>query len=379
MKPRLLSALLLFVVLVLSGCDAMPNQPLDSKWVTLFKEPPEVVTAFSVSNEIYLKNTEVNGYSLSKSDLINDRFENVVFKDARFQRGSLTNVSFSGGSMDATSFWGSTLTNVSFENMNIANSVFAGATMIGVTFKNCKIYDTKIHSLSTSKVTIEDSELNKVEFFDSELDITLKNTKVIELGMFGGLKPGSRVTLEDSYIGPYSDFSSSNIASFKAVRSELKGFALGDFTGKAELISSKLNFNLGHGHFGSLNVHDCEIVLMSSSKGASFDSITIDDCRNSQEIFFIHANIKDLNIRNCDLSRFGPINSKIISTTISNSRFVLTDADDVLFKELTLHNVNFVGDTIFKNALADETELFKVTFEANATLDATGSNIPFNQ
>jgi uncharacterized protein YjbI with pentapeptide repeats len=379
MKPRLLSALLLFVVLVLSGCDAMPNQPLDSKWVTLFKEPPEVVTAFSVSNEIHLKNTEVNGYSLSKSDLINDRFENVVFKDARFQRGSLTNVSFSGGSMEATSFWKSTLTNVLFENMIIANSVFAGATMIGVTFKNCKIFDSKIHSLHASKVIIEDSELNKVEFFDSELDISLKKTRIVEQGDFLGLKPGSRVTLEDSYIGPYSDFSSSNIVSFKAIRSTLDSFPLGGNIGEVILDKSTLDFTLGSANIDRLNVTDCNIVLLSHGE-ASIRSVNINGCPTvAERLSFMDSVIEEINLRDCDIASFSLWDAKANKLNISNSKLGLVQNEGLMVNELTLHNVEFTGETIFKDSQAKETELFKVTFSPTATLDVTGSNIPFNQ
>jgi uncharacterized protein YjbI with pentapeptide repeats len=371
-------ALCTITIYLLTGCNFMATQPLDSKWEKLFKEPPEVVSAYSAGNEIYLKNTEVIGHSLSKSDLINDRFENVIFKDARFQRGTLTNVSFVGGSMEGTSFWGSTLTNVVFQDMTIVNSVFAGATMINVTFINCNIYDSKIHSLHNSKVTIEDSELNNVEFFDSELDITLKNTKVIEQGMFGGLKPGSRITLEDSYIGPYSDFSSSNIASFKAVRSELDRFSMGESIGEMTLENSKLDFTLGDASIDRLIVTDCEVIRLSHSD-ALIKHASISNCRNSTEVFFIESVLGDLNIRDCDLSELGIFESKAVKINIANSKFIKTVSPKTVTKEFILHNVTFLGETDFKGAQADDTELFKVTFAPSATLDATGSNIPFKQ
>ena len=77
-KMRIISTFCLTAILLLFGCDAMTNQPLESKWQNLFREPPEVITAYSASHEIYLKNTEVEGYSLSKSDLTNDKFEDVI-------------------------------------------------------------------------------------------------------------------------------------------------------------------------------------------------------------------------------------------------------------------------------------------------------------
>lgn len=356
----------------------MQNQPLESKWEKLFKEPPEAVTAYSSSHEIYLKDTEVIGYSLSKSDLVNDRFENVIFKDARFQRGSLTNVSFNGGSIESTSFWGSTLTNVRFENLTIVNSVFAGATLFGVTFKNCKIYNSKIHSLHSSKVTIEDSELAKVDFFDSELDIILKNTRVIEQGMFGGLKPGSRVTLEDSYIGPYSDFSHSHIASFKAVRSELDRFAVAGNIGEVVLDNSDLDFSIGFSNIERVIVRDSSITRLALGHG-NIKKIVIEDCHNGDLLSLRESKVGELSVRDCNLLSFRPVDAIFGSFNASNSTFVETEADNMIAKEFVLHNVNFTGETVFKGAQADDTELFKVTFAPGATLDATGSNIPFNR
>jgi uncharacterized protein YjbI with pentapeptide repeats len=262
--------------------------------------------------------------------------------------------------------------------MIIVNSVFAGATMIGVTFKNCKIYDSKIHSLNASKITIEDSELNKVDFFDSELDITLKNTKVIELGKFSGLKPGSRVTLIDSYIGPYSSFKYSNIASFKAIRSILDTFPLGGNIDEIILEKSSLDFTLGNTNINQLTVKDCKIDRLSHGE-AIINHTSISNCDTPAEIYFIGSTLGDLDIRDCDLDEFATIESKIGSINIVNSKIEKTISSKTLAKEFILHNVTFNGETDFSSAQADKTKLFKVTFEPTATLDATGSNIPFNQ
>jgi uncharacterized protein YjbI with pentapeptide repeats len=368
------------IILAIYGANSsMANKPLESKWNDLFQAKPEVITEFSRIHGIHLKNTEINHHDLSESHFINDSFENVNFNDSIFQDGSLTNVTFRGGTIFDTSFGKSVLTNVTFENMIMEKAIFVSAKLINVTFKNCRIYNSHMHNLNASKVTIEDSELNKVEFFDSELDITLKNTKVIELGMFGGLKPGSRVTLEDSYIGPYSDFSSSNIVSFKAIRSTLDSFPLGGNIDEVILDKSTLDFTLGSANIDRLNVTDCNIVLLSHGE-ASIRSVNINGCPTvAERLSFMDSVIEEINLRDCDIASFSLWDAKANKLNISNSKLGLVQNEGLMVNELTLHNVEFTGETIFKGAQAKDTELFKVTFEPTATLDATGSNIPFNQ
>jgi uncharacterized protein YjbI with pentapeptide repeats len=371
--------LLLIISLSTYGVFSMMTiKPLDSKWDKLFRAKADVITEYSRLHAIHLKNTELKHHDLSLSHLINDSFENVNFEDSIFQNGSLTNITFSGGTLYDTSFGRSTLTNVVFENMIMEKAIFVGATLVNVTFNNCKIYNSHLHNLVGSKFIIEDSELNNVEFFDSEMDITLKNTKVIEQGKFSGLKPGSRVTLEDSYIGPYSSFKYSNIASFKAVRSELDRFSMGESIGEMTLENSKLDFTLGDASIDRLIVTDCEVDRLSHSD-ALIKHASISNCKNSTEVFFIKSALGDLNIRDCDLSELGIFESKVSKINIANSKFIKTVSPKTVTKEFILHNVTFLGETDFKGAQADDTELFKVTFAPSATLDATGSNIPFKQ
>jgi uncharacterized protein YjbI with pentapeptide repeats len=353
-------------------------QPLPEKWNNVFKDTPNAITQFAAENPIHLKNVRVVDHDLSDSIIPNATFENVEWKDFVAIDSKFTNTEFIGGSIESSGFSRSIFTNVTFENMTLYNVEFISATLIGVTFKNCKIYDSKIHSLHNSKVTFEDSELNNVEFFDSELDITLKNTKVIEQGKFSGLKPGSRVTLEDSYIGPYSSFKYSNITSFKAVRSELDRFSMGESIGEMTLENSKLDFTLGDASIDRLIVTDCEVDRLSHSD-ALIKHASISNCKNSTEVFFIKSALGDLNIRDCDLSELGIFESKVSKINIANSKFIKTVSPKTVTKEFILHNVTFLGETDFKGAQADDTELFKVTFAPSATLDATGSNIPFKQ
>jgi uncharacterized protein YjbI with pentapeptide repeats len=338
-----------------------------------------VITKFAQESPIHLKDVRIVDHDLSDSIIPNAVFENIEWQDFVAIDSQFINTKFIGGTVERSGFSRSILTNVTFENMVFYNVEFVAAMLIDVKFKSCKIYDSKMHSLNASNVTIEDSELNKVDFFDSELDITLKNTKVIELGKFSGLKLGSRVTLIDSYIGPYSSFKYSNIASFKAVRSTLDSFPLGGNIGEVILDKSTLDFTLGSANIDRLNVTDCNIVLLSHGE-ASIRSVNINGCPTvAERLSFMDSVIEEINLRDCDIASFSLWDAKANKLNISNSKLGLVQNEGLMVNELTLHNVEFTGETIFKGAQAKDTELFKVTFAPTATLDITGTNIPFNQ
>ena len=353
--------------------------PLTDKWEKLFKEKPSVITDYSKQHIIHLEHMEMLHQDLSYSHIINAKFDNIKYDDDVFQNGSYTNTEFTGGTLNDTSFAGSVLTNVTFTNMTMTKAIFVGATLINVTFKNCKIYDSEFHNLEPSTFTIEDSELNRVNFFQSAMDLTLKNSRVIELGDFSGLVAGSKVTLDHSYIGPYSDFTfQKGLISFTAKNSDLKGFALGGTINSVVLDKSELDFTLGHSTINTLTVHACEITRLSHGD-APIKNIDISDCDHATLISFINLDFESMHIRNCNSSEIDLIQTTGNSLTIANSEFDDTEAESLKIAELTLQNVSFIGKMNFKGAVADKTAITGVTIAPTATLDMSGSNIPLKR
>ena len=355
--------------------------PLTDKWEKLFKEKPSVITDYSKQHIIHLEHMEMLHQDLSYSHIINAKFDNIKYDDDVFQNGSYTNTEFTGGTLNDTSFAGSVLTNVTFTNMTMTKAIFVGATLINVTFKNCKIYDSEFHNLEPSTFTIEDSELNRVNFFQSAMDLTLKNSRVIELGDFSGLVAGSKVTLDHSYIGPYSDFTfQKGLISFTAKNSDLKGFAFGGTIGTVTLTDSILDddLTLGSANIDRLDVKGCDIKQLTHGN-ATIHHVTITDCKQSHRLSFITSTIGDFSLRNCDIGSFALWDSTINQVTINNVKLGKVQNQGLKAKEFTLQNVIFDGETDFKGAMADKTSITNVTFGASSSLNAAGSNIPLKR
>ena len=172
--------------------------PLTDKWEKLFKEKPSVITDYSKQHIIHLEHMEMLHQDLSYSHIINAKFDNIKYDDDVFQNGSYTNTEFTGGTLNDTSFAGSVLTNVTFTNMTMTKAIFVGATLTNVTFKSCKLCDSEFPNLEPRTPTIENSERNKVNIFETRMDLTLTNTRIIKCRMFGSLKSGSSRTTAPS-------------------------------------------------------------------------------------------------------------------------------------------------------------------------------------
>ena len=89
--------------------------------------------------------------------------------------------------------------------------------------------------------------------------------------------------------------------------------------------------------------------------------------------------IDEFTVRDCDVASFSLWDAKAKKVNIVNSKFGVVQNEGLLASEFILHNVTFLVETDFNRSQADATELFKVIFAPTATLDATGSNIPFQQ
>jgi len=381
MNIRIVFTTIIFTVAIIYGAFtsmATTIQPLPDKWDILFKDSPDVITKFATETPIHLKNVRIENHDLSDTTIPNAVFENIEWSDFVAIDSHFINTRFTGGIIESSGFSRSTFSHVIFDSIIFTDVEFIAAKLIDVTFKNCKIYNSKLRGLINSKILIENSELSNVEFYESELDITLKNTRVIELGMFGGLQPGSRVNLDNSYIGPYSDFSYSNIASFKAVNSVLDQFPMGDYIGEIVLEKSVLNFTLASANIDSLIVSDC-IIKKLTHGDAMIRSVIVKDCPSTNRLSFMTTTIEKLTIRNCNVSSFSLWDAIVGIINISNVKLDKGENEGLKAKELILHNVTFTGETIFKGALADHADLYKVTFSHGATLDASGSNIPFER
>ena len=355
-------------------------QPLPQKWVDLFKSKSAVVTEYAEHHPIHLSDVLLENQDLSKSTYPNAVFENTIWNHSVAIGAHFINTKFIGGSITDSGFSDSVFTNVTFDGVTITGAEFISSTFINTTFKNCKIYDSEFHNLEPSTFTIEDSELNRVNFFESTMDLTLKNTRIIEEGMFGGLKAGSKITLDHSYIGPYSDFSSQKgLISFTAKNSELDGFGFTGIIKNMLFDSCTLGFSIGGSTIDSVDIRNSEISDLALGMGKFIRHISITDCKDSDKLEAYKGSIGEMSIRNCNFNKFEAEYAAIETLNVVNSNIGDMDFKQLKAHEMTLQNVSIEKRANLNGAIAKDSKLVGVTIAPTATLDMSGSNIPLKR
>ncbi len=201
--------------LFLLGCHQfMEIRELQAEYKELFKKPADEVTAYFAEKPLILEKVRLERQDISDSTFHDARFVDTVWIDSRAIESTLINARFDGGHMQRMGFGKSRLVNVVFDGVTFDTVSFVAAELINVTFRNCKIYNSEIRNLINSKVLVENSEIFDTNFFDSQVAMTFRNVKVKRKAYMIDLAEGSTVLIEDSHIGPYSDFSRSRLTSF---------------------------------------------------------------------------------------------------------------------------------------------------------------------
>jgi uncharacterized protein YjbI with pentapeptide repeats len=382
MYKQLTKIIILFTIsYLLFGCGEtvlMLNKPkpLSGQWLNVFKLKPAELTAYVAEHPMKLDNVLISKESISKSTIIGAEFKNTYWDDSFAQNATISNSIFSGGIMHDTSFADSTLTNVIFENMKMEKAEFINARLINVTFKNCKIFDSEIRNLRTSTINIENSELTNVSFFESELNITIKNTKIHEQGDFLGLKAGSKVLIEDSLIGPYSEFDFSKLQSFTVKNSVIKNSKMNDATVDEILIeNTKMDFAMAGGTFNNIRMRNNKnFISIGRSK---FTSLLIDECNDDFGISLRKTIFKTVSIRNCPSEIINASNAKGEKFQISNSNIGEAKFNGLIVKELILNDVNITKIANFEYTMAEDSLLTNFKIKSGSKVNMTGTNIKF--
>jgi len=369
-----LSILVIFLQII-GGCNNMATiKPLSGELKNVF-EIEKALTEYALTHPIDVKNTLIKEHDISDTTLLKGSFINTNWDDVVYQNSIISNVLFKDGDMYDISFADSTLTNVVFENMEMEKAEFINAKLINVTFKNCKIVDSEIRNLRASKILIEDSELQDVSFYQSELDVTIKNTKIHEQGEFISLKAGSKVLIEDSFIGPYSSFDSSNLSSFTVKNSVIKRAKMNDATVDEIVIEdTKMFFPIANGTINKIKIRNVNYIELGQSK---INSLTIEECKEDSDLLLAEMQFKSISIRNCPAESLVFGDSKGDKISISNMQIKSAEFDNLIVKELIMNNISINSNADFSGALAEESLVTNFNIKAGTKVNMEGTNIKF--
>jgi hypothetical protein len=114
---------------------------------------------------------------------------------------------------------------------------------------------------------------------------------------FLGLKAGSRVLIEDSLIGPYSEFDNSKLKFFRVKNGVIKNSKMNDATVDEILIeNTKMDFPIANGILSNVTFRNVNFIELGESR---INSLTIEDCKENTDILLAETIFKSISIRNC--------------------------------------------------------------------------------
>jgi len=355
---------------------AIEITPLSGDLKTVF-EIEKGLTEYALTHPINLKNTLIKDHDISDTTLLKASFVNTHWEDVVYQDAIITNVTFKGGSLNDISFSDSILTNVVFEDMSIEQAEFTNARLINVLFKSCKLTNSNFENLQSSKVIFDNSDLNEISFFQSQLDITISNSKLFESGSFIGLKTGSKIAIMKSLIGPNSEFDKSNLISFTAIDSTFVDAKM-NFATIDELVikNSELDFPIASGDFNKVRLENIkDSILLGLSK---INTLTIEDCQEDIDINLLESKFKNIAIRNCLVSELNISDAYGEKIHLSQIKASDVDLSSLIVKEMILTDFTITDSANFQGALAEESQVTNFKIKTGAKVIMDGTNIKFH-
>ena len=366
--PVLTLALLTGAWNYMNGVHALPRE-----YVEIFSRPANEVTARFQNHPLALSNVELVRQDISDSTFENARFTNTVWEDSRAIETTFVDTAFVGGRIHATGFGKSTHRNVLFEDVTLDNVSFNQARMQNVTFRNCRITNSRFYGVQASGLVIEDSELRDVGFYDATVDLRLRKTRIVEAGLFRGLKEGSTVEIDHSYIGIYSDLSYSSLASLvirnsQATRSRANESRILE----VRYENSDAQLPVADSVLGNVSYTGSGDAIIG---GSVVESVLVQRCIPGHDIHIDELKGGPVRIRDCAPAEiYGP-DFGARSLYLANVEVETLDLRRLHTEELKFHNVRVRKRLDLTDARAEAFLIHNLQVDEGATVLTEGSNI----
>jgi len=355
----------------------MPTKPkpLSGKWLEAIKLKPDELTAYVAKHPMKLNNVIIKNESISKSTINGAEFINTDWDDSFAKETLISNTIFKDGDIYDTSFARSTLTNVTFEGMDLDKIEFVNAKLINVTFKKCRIQNSNFSFLHMSKVLFEDTEMKDISFYQSEVDLTFKRVNVHQSGNFRKLKTGSKITIEDSFIGNNSEFDYSNLVSFTVKNSTIENSKMNNAIVDEIIIEdTEMDFPIANSTLNKVRMRAINLVKLGGSK---INTLMIEDCKENRGINLYDTVFKSISIRNCPTEEMDISDAKGEKLQITQMDILKADFSKLFVKELKMNNITISRKADFSAAMAEESLVTNFSIKAGAQVKMDGTNIKF--
>ena len=386
MKPAycLSRLLLLSLVITFNLSIGAPNvmasifgkSELSGSWKERFQD----LTKLKAYTDQGLK-VEVSDAIIEKYDLSGATFVNATFKDNEWNEMTgknmvITNTVFRGVSFNVARFESSVLTNVTFEDSEFFRTSFYRSKLIGVKFIRCKFIESNsFQQINSSNISFAEATLDKVEFADAQANISFNHSTLTDVSLTDLAFP-STLTFENSKL---EDIALDRSKITKLTMDNVTGGGRSGFAGgsiaEVEVRNSAMGFNLMEGNIGKVTFVNSVVNVNFAS--SNIKDIQITNCKKMRRFGLYQAKVDTLNISNCPINNFRPLEAIIQNFSIDHAPIVNSDFGDMKVKNFTLTDVTLDQKIDFTGAQVENLITKNVTKLPGLNLNLTGSNVKF--
>lgn len=380
MKPLTSIAAGLLGLLLLPGVtDAMSllngKSPLSAPWTERFQNVAKL-NEYAKISPVELSNVLIENQKIDGAVLSGGQFQNTDWKSVSANKVNMNKTVFRGGTLEMVDFSDSTLSGVVFEDVRLVEVRFFGATLKNVRFVRCTFNGSNVDQLKASNIEVVDSKVIHTSLSEGELTAVFKNSQLYKGTKLTSLRLPSSLTFEKSDLDDV-DLSRSvlNDLILDTVKSNKSGFDTGTIS-KVDITGGDISFGFTEAKIENIKIHDLNNVGLAF-QDAVIKTMSLNKCRTTFNVNLFHARVGAIDVANCALNNFSPMEMTVDVLHISDGSIANSEFQKMKAKTLTLENVTLDGKLDFTNAHIGDLKVHNVTKQPGLQLITTGSNVRF--
>ena len=349
---------------------------LSGSWKERFQDLSKLKAYTDQGLKVEISDAIIEKYDLSGATFVNATFKDNEWNEMTGKNMVITNTVFRGVSFNVARFESTVLTNVTFEDSEFFRTSFYRSKLIGVKFIRCKfIENNSFQQINSSNISFAEATLDKVEFADAQANISFNHSTLTDVSLTDLAFPSS-LTFENSKL---EDIALDRAKITKLTMENVTGGGRSGFNGgsiaEVEVRNSAMALGLGEGTLGKVSFVNSTVE--SGFANSNIKELSIINCKNMKGLGLYKAKIDTLNISNCPINNFHPVEAIIQNFNIDHAPIMNSDFGDMKVKNFTLTDVTLDQKMDFTGAQVENLTTKNVTKLPGLNLNLTGSNVKF--
>ena len=356
---------------------------LSGIWKERFQDVSKLNEYTQKGLKVELGDVIIKDYKLSAAIFNNASFRDVEWTNTITEKLSFTNTVFRNNTFSNVEFTNAKFTNVTFEDSEFYGTSFYLSQMTGVKFIHCKFMkksdfvQLKDSTIEFEYTTFESNGTNfeGTSFAKSKAALIFRDSTLTDLSLTDFIFPSSLT------------FENSKLQDIDMDRSKLAKLVMDNVTGggqsgcndgsiaEVEIRNSEMSFGLNDGTYGK--IHFVNSKINSTFNNAHIKELKLSNCKGMASLGLYQSPIDSLQISNCPINNFRPIEATIQNLRIDNSSIENSKLKKMKVVNFTLTDVSLDGQLDFSNAQVENLITKNITQKSGLNLNLTGSNVKF--